>query len=1299
MPGFTVLSRRLPEHARGQDLISVGRRLAVWIGGICCVSAVSLAAETSPAGGPFDIQVTQHIAQLQDTAPAVRAWAAEALGFQRASRAEAALLARLQDPDAQVRRNLVMALAWCGGRTAVGPLIEMLADEEWTVRQSAWIALTNLTGMEFPFDAAALPAQRRLQAERWRQWWADVPVDRPPADVLALLGPHRSRSLAYGAKVTLSTRYKGEPGDLVDGTTEGGGFWQTKAVPFPQWCQVDLGRPLEIAQVVVHQYGPEFCMTDCELAVSLDGAQFEVVTRHRKATPVVWAFGFPARQARYVRITSYDTARKTYPTTFYEVEVYAPGAEIAVQPAPADELAWREERGARALGALGGTGAAAALLNVLEPEPSAAPRDRIAMRAAIRALGRLRDEAGFPKLLALLDRPLWARNAADALGEFGDRRAVPPLLAAYARYARRVDGTDPPEVPADDRMGFPSEDRMLETPYSIAMALCRLPLDAPEDRQALRRLAPQIMANLSSDYDSYVLYEPEVYHRLTWHLIEQSGLREDALEHAFAQLGQPRAVAAVTAAEPWPVFPERRMATWLPALCWEGDSRASPGDSDSAREASGQRLLRLAALLRHDNGWVRIYAAKALAWMRDKRAIEPLARALAEAKPEAEFGYSGRFKDEEYNDPCPRWREAIIRALGQLGAVEQTPQIAAVLNDERTVLEVRHAAAQALDELGDAAALDALQHAALNHPFLSVRHVARDALERRGVQLDLPRTDQAAVSNEDTAVRGASPAPSDTRGFWPRADFDALVFIQGDNNIPNTLGTVEQADRWRQTYIVTDSGPEYRPGNNLFRLSPPRPDGQVTPLTTFPDGYVASPEISWDGRQVIFTRRQQNDPWWQIWRIGVDGSGLQQLTSGPYHHIQPALLADGRIVFGCSRVGIRDEYHGYPCTSLHVMNADGTDLHTIATNIGRDNEPALLPDGRIVFSRLEVFYSRNKTELTLHAVHPDGTMDAVLYGPERRSFWRSLDHGDPGPDDGQEAPLTHRVLRMTQPQPMPDGRQIIVSTQGGLTLVGGRRDRETLLMPDFKTRAYTTPLPLADGSILCASTEKTPDREKVDLGLYRFHPATGQLELIYNDPAVADYEPRPVVARRPPTTQPVLAGRTSYSGRLVCASVYNTQEPEARQRGRWVRLVEGMPVVGRHETHTGPDVVWRNHGGTQARVLGTVPLLPDGSFNVELPADRLVHFQVLDSDRRVVGNQLTWINVRPGEAKSCAGCHESPHTAPLAGGAQAAIYRPLKLLPDGYEFRYRAKAWFKGSLPGDLEERTRTVHAVNLIAR
>ncbi len=381
------------------------------------------------------------------------------------------------------------------------------------------------------------------------------------------------------------------------------------------------------------------------------------------------------------------------------------------------------------------------------------------------------------------------------------------------------------------------------------------------------------------------------------------------------------------------------------------------------------------------------------------------------------------------------------------------------------------------------------------------------------------------------------------------------------------------------------------------------------------------------------------------------------------------------------------------------MNADGTDMHPISKNIGRDNEPALLPDGRIVFSRLEVFYSRNKTELTLHAMHPDGTQDVVLYGPERRIFWRDLDHGPRTPADGQEAPLTHRVLRMTQPQAMPDCRHIVVSTQGGLVLIGPRRDTETVITPDFKQWAYTTPFPLPDGSLLCAATLKEEDREKVDLGLYRLDPRSGDRELVYNDPATADFEPRPVLVRQSPMVQPVEANRGGYSGRFLCASVFATQEKDVPIRGRFVRLIEGVPMVARHSTHTNEWEVWQNHGGTFARVLGTAPLAPDGSFFVEVPADRLIHHQVLDSDRRVVGNQLTWIYPRPGETKSCAGCHENPHSTTRGNDPLASHQLPFDFQPRGDEFTYRAKAWFKGHLPSEIEERTRTVRAVNLLGR
>ena len=153
------------------------------------------------------------------------------------------------------------------------------------------------------------------------------------------------------------------------------------------------------------------------------------------------------------------------------------------------------------------------------------------------------------------------------------------------------------------------------------------------------------------------------------------------------------------------------------------------------------------------------------------------------------------------------------------------------------------------------------------------------------------------------------------------------------------------------------------------------------------------------------------------------------------------------------------------------------------------------------------------------------------------------------------------------------------------------------------------------------------------------------------------------------------------------------------ERGRLVRLVEGIPVVARHSTQTNPHEVWKNHGGTLARVLGVAPLARDGSFFIEAPADRLLHFQVLDSDRRVLGNQLVWMYARPGETKTCVGCHEIPNTAPVSAIPLAMQFGPLDFLPRGDEFRYRAKAWFKGSLPPEIEERTRTVRAVNLLAR
>jgi len=662
-----------------------------------------------------------------------------------------------------------------------------------------------------------------------------------------------------------------------------------------------------------------------------------------------------------------------------------------------------------------------------------------------------------------------------------------------------------------------------------------------------------------------------------------------------------------------------------------------------------------------------------------------------------------------------------------------------ILEDPRNVIDVQHAAALALDELGTPAAMAALNRADAEHPFHTVRLVAREALWRRSLEQRARQVQPARKSREASESVGKI------------GELKAVVFIKGENKMRTDFNTQSGLDPWRETYSVTNSGPTMRLGRNLYILRPVRPDGKLTQLTHFTSGFVADCEVSWDGKKVIFARRFNNDfrhwskveydkptlrdpkkplhgghddPWWHVWEINADGTGLRQITFGPYHDVQPAYLPDDRVVFSTTRIGMRDEYHGFPCTGLAVMNGDGSDIHCIGFNLGGDREPAVMNDGRIAFARLDLFYSRLKTEFTVQVVFPDGTRNDTFYGPERRDFWYDLSRKS-NVSGWSESPPRHRVLRLTQPQSY-DGGRLVCSSGSGLTIVGPGRWQEKII-PHDKSMAVTCPFPLGDERILCAATVKEfktrgkvvrfatkgfeeldddvelEDAVNVDLGLYVMDAETGEMTLLYNDPKTAEFDARPLMARRRPPVLPeaVNTRKDVYGTKLFCNSARISQEARVRSRGRLVRLIEGMPVVSRHETQGNYNGhLWRNHGGAHARVLGTAPLAADGSFFVEVPADRLIHMQILDSDREVVGNQLIWMFARPGETRSCVGCHEDRNNTTLPNHfPQAAETAPVQMLPTGGEFSYRAKAWLKGTLPDETERRLRVVRAVNLIGR
>ena len=65
----------------------------------------------------------------------------------------------------------------------------------------------------------------------------------------------------------------------------------------------------------------------------------------------------------------------------------------------------------------------------------------------------------------------------------------------------------------------------------------------------------------------------------------------------------------------------------------------------------------------------------------------------------------------------------------------------------------------------------------------------------------------------------------------------------------------------------------------------------------------------------------------------------------------------------------------------------------------------------------------------------------------------------------------------------------------------------------------------------------------------------------------------------------------------------------------------------------------------QAQILGYAPIEPDGSFKLHVPADTAILLSVVDSSGRSFQTHPNWIQVRPGERRTCDGCQ------PRRGGA------------------------------------------------
>ncbi|MCF7847621.1 MAG: hypothetical protein K9M45_02130, partial [Kiritimatiellales bacterium] len=93
----------------------------------------------------------------------------------------------------------------------------------------------------------------------------------------------------------------------------------------------------------------------------------------------------------------------------------------------------------------------------------------------------------------------------------------------------------------------------------------------------------------------------------------------------------------------------------------------------------------------------------------------------------------------------------------------------------------------------------------------------------------------------------------------------------------------------------------YEPGGVLKMLDISKGWKTSTIFDPGPTGLVRDPELSFDGKRIVFSMRRSIDDDYHIYEINLDGTGLKQLTSAKgIADIDPLYLPNGDIVFSSS---------------------------------------------------------------------------------------------------------------------------------------------------------------------------------------------------------------------------------------------------------------------------------------------------------------------------------------------------------------------------------------------------------------
>ncbi|MHC4741047.1 MAG: HzsA-related protein, partial [Planctomycetota bacterium] len=422
-------------------------------------------------------------------------------------------------------------------------------------------------------------------------------------------------------------------------------------------------------------------------------------------------------------------------------------------------------------------------------------------------------------------------------------------------------------------------------------------------------------------------------------------------------------------------------------------------------------------------------------------------------------------------------------------------------------------------------------------------------------------------------------------------------------------------------------------------------------------GGVRDAAVHYDGKTVLFSYRPAGRDNYSLYEIRSDGTRLRRVTHGDYDDFEAAYLPTDDIVFVSTRsmrwVGCWKTQVG----TLFRCDRQGGNLTPLSFNLEHDNTPAVLNDGRILYTRWEYVDRSQVGYHHLWAMNPDGT-DVIAYYGNQRHYPLYI--------EGKAIPGSEDVLAIDSPGHGRNdhrGRVCIISAKYG-------PDDNRGLYHITPRHEYNDPWPIDGERFLVAN------RNKLLLGKLRGKPGGELVEVLRYEGGANIHEP---VALVPRPREKIMADRTDQqqaSGKMVVADVYHGRNMEGVKRGDIKKLLvlEALPKPVNFSG--GQDLTSWLGTFMLERVLGTVPVEEDGSAYFEVPAGRPVLFVALDEDEMSVKRMQSFTNVQPGEVLSCVGCHEDRAVTPkpIKANNLMALRRPaskiesFKPLPDVIDF-------------------------------